>query len=393
MKRFQQSAALLGIIGLCACSPQPSPSAESVATAAPADSVVALGRLEPEGEVIRISVPNAQDSRVNQVLVKEGDWVKADQVLAILQGIDRRKADLRDAETDVKLQRAEVDKVKQGGAKKAQITAQRAAIVRLQAQLKTTTKQKQAAIASAKATLREAQLTYQRRQNLIAQGAIARADLDLAQRDLDTSIALLNERHADLEQTRTTLEAEIQQEQANLAELQEVRPVDVEIAEARLTKAQIAVEQRQAILEDVQVRAPIAGQILRINTRVGEQVNTSQGIMELARTDRMFVTAEISELDINKVRKGQRATITSEYGGFSDEIQGTVEQIGLQIGRRVLQEAASGGSTGSPLTDQNARIVTVKIRVDPNDNAKVTALTYMQVRVKLDITDEQNDSD
>ncbi|BAU16023.1 hypothetical protein LEP3755_65900 (plasmid) [Leptolyngbya sp. NIES-3755] len=384
MKRFQQSAALLGIIGLCACNPQP-PSTESAVTAAPVDAVVALGRLEPEGEVIRISVPNAQDSRVNQILVKEGDWVKADQVLAILQGIDRRKADLRDAETDVKLQRAEVNKVQQGDAKKAQITAQRAAIARLQAQLKTTTKQKQSAIASAEATLREVQLTYQRRQNLTEQGAIARADLDLAQRDLDMAIALLNERHADLEQTRTTLEAEIQQEQANLAELQEVRPVDVEIAEARLTKAQIAVEQRQAILEDVQVRAPIAGQILRINTRVGEQVNTSQGIMELARTDRMFVTAEISELDINKVRKGQRATITSEYGGFSGEIQGTVKQIGLQIGRRVLQEAASSGSTGSPLTDQNARIVTVKIRVDPDDNAKVTALTYMQVRVKLDI--------
>lgn len=76
MKRFQQSAALLGIIGLCACRPQPFSATESAATAVPVDSVVALGRLEPEGEVIRISVPNAQDSRVNQVLVEEGDWVK-----------------------------------------------------------------------------------------------------------------------------------------------------------------------------------------------------------------------------------------------------------------------------------------------------------------------------
>jgi HlyD family secretion protein len=37
--------------------------------------VTALGRLEPAGEVIKLSVANAQDSRVNQLLVTEGDRV------------------------------------------------------------------------------------------------------------------------------------------------------------------------------------------------------------------------------------------------------------------------------------------------------------------------------
>ncbi len=121
----------------------------------------------------------------------------------------------------------------------------------------------------------------------------------------------------------TTLPAEIAQERANLAELREVRPVDVEIAQAQLEKAKIAVEQQQANLEDAQVRAPIAGQILRINTRIGEQVNTSRGIVELARTDQMFALAEVAETDIGKVRKGQRAIITSEYGGFTGAAKGT----------------------------------------------------------------------
>lgn len=363
---------------------QPHTTSKQVAVeVAPLTAVVALGRVEPEGEVIKLSVPNAQDSRVNQILVKEGAIVKANQVIAILQGIDRRKADLRDAQADVRLRQAELNKIQQGDAKKAQLTAQRATITRLEAQLQTETVQRKAAIASAEATIREAELTYQRRQSLAQEGAMTRADLDTAQRDLATAQETLNERKAELEQTVTTLPAEIDQERANLAELREVRPVDIEIAQAQLEKAKIAVEQGRANLEDMQVRVPISGQILRINTRIGEQVNTSLGIVELARTDQMFAIAEVAETDIGKVRKGQRAIITSEYGGFTGEVQGTVEQIGFQIGKKLLQDATS--SSDSPTTDQNARVVAVKVRIDKKDSPKVATLTNMQVRVKLEL--------
>ena len=37
---------------------------------APVAAVVALGRIAPEGEIIKLSVPNAQDSRVNQILLR-----------------------------------------------------------------------------------------------------------------------------------------------------------------------------------------------------------------------------------------------------------------------------------------------------------------------------------
>ena len=46
---------------------------------APVAAVVALGRIAPEGEIIKLSVPNAQDSRVNQILVKEGDFLTLSQ--------------------------------------------------------------------------------------------------------------------------------------------------------------------------------------------------------------------------------------------------------------------------------------------------------------------------
>lgn len=39
------------------------------------NAVVALGRIQPKGEVIKLSVANAQDSRVDRILVAEGDFV------------------------------------------------------------------------------------------------------------------------------------------------------------------------------------------------------------------------------------------------------------------------------------------------------------------------------
>ena len=98
--------------------------------------------------------------------------------------------------------------------------------------------------------------------------------------------------------------------------MQQVRPVDIEIAEAELERAIIEVDQRKADYEDTLVKVPVAGQILRINTKVGEQVNTQLGIVDLGRTQQMYVRAEVYETDRDQIHKGQSAKIVSEYGGF-----------------------------------------------------------------------------
>jgi HlyD family secretion protein len=376
------TALLLLISGCGAASQSPPPSASPTVVAAPIDGIVALGRLEPEGEVIKLSVPNAQDSRVNQILVKEGDRVAENQVIAVLQGIERREAELQDAEADVKLREAELLKVQQGESKISQLSAQEAAISRLQAQLETSQIQREAEIATAKANLENIKLTYQRRQTLHQSGALPLAEVDAAAKDLAVAEAGLQEKAASLSQTTKTLSAEISQEQSRLQSLREVRPVDIQIAQAQLEKARIAVSQKQANLRDAEVRVPIAGQILRINTRVGEQVNTQQGIVELAKTSQMYAIAEIPESSIGKVKQGQTATITSEYATFEGELKGRIESIGLQVGKK--GQADAGGAT--PTTDQNARVITVRIKIDPTDSKKVAAFTNMQIRVKLQNT-------
>ena len=342
--------------------------------------VVALGRIIPEGDVIKISVVNARDSRVNQILVKEGDFVKENQLIAVLQGTERAEQQLREAKANVAIKRAQLLKIRQGDAKVEELAAQRAAIAELEARLRTETKQKIALLDEAQATLRNAKIKYERNRVLTKEGAIQQAELDNATEEYKKAQASVSQNTADLENTKSTLEAQITKERANLRRLKEVRPVDVEIAKAELEQALIQVQQRKAELDDTQARAPVAGQILRINTRVGEQVNTEQGIAELGRTKQMYVVAEVYETDIVRVNKGQTATIKSEYGGFKGEIKGKVDQIGLQIGKARLNQDKT-----NPNTDVNARVVEVKIRVDPEHSPKVSALTGMQVRIKIDV--------
>jgi HlyD family secretion protein len=383
---FSQSAIIFGILVLAtACNgysqaqshnTTPKPDQTQVSKS---KQVVALGKLVPRGEVIKLSVANAEDSRVNKLLVEEGERVQENQIIAILQGFENQERALEAAQKDVELAQAKLAQIQAGETKQAELAAQKANIARLKSQLRNEIVARQAAIASAKAQLKQAQLTYQRNQILAQQGAVTQQAFDQAQEQLDMAQAALNERQAQLSNTQQTLKQEIAQERENLARLQEIRPVDVRVAEIELERAIIAVEQRKADLEDTKVKVPISGQILRINTRVGEQVNTEEGIVELGRTDEMYAIAEVYETDIGKVRLRQPSIISSEYGGFAGKLKGTVEHLGLQVGTKELSET----SAEDPTQDENSRIVEVKIRINPEDSKKVAGLTNMQVRVEI----------
>lgn len=352
---------------------QPLPPAPAVQ---PVRAVAALGRVEPKGSVIKVSVVNAKDSRVDQLLVQEGDPVQAGQIIAILQGLDKQQAAVAEAERNLVVQQARLNQTKAGNSNSSQVLAQQAAIARLRAQLQTETIEKQAALQGQAAELRNAETTYRRFETLQNQGAISESELDNYRKNYEKAQSQLDAAQAQLANTVKTLNAEIAQAEANLDNLLEVRPVDVSVPLAEVSYANSQLESARAKLEDFYVRVPVAGRILKINTRIGEQVNADQGIVDLGQTDQMYVVAEVYETDVPKVQVGQRATIVSENGGFTEALQGTVEQIGLQIKKSDVLNT-------DPATDSNARVVEVKIRLDPQDSQQVAGLTYMQVRVKI----------
>lgn len=364
---------------------QPSSPASAPETQVQAKAVTALGRLEPRGEVIKLSVSNAQDSRVNQLMVQEGDWVNKGQVIAILQGLDKKQAELAESQHTVEIYRAKLAQINAGEAKVADIAAQKATIARLEAQLRTETAEREADIARIRAALKNAQLNYRRYQTLHQSGAVETSALDDRRETFEMARADLHRAKAQLDNTISTLRAQLRQERALLSKLKEVRPVDRREAQAELKASIATVARIKAELEDFYVRVPVAGRILKINTRIGEQVNTNEGIVELGRTNQMYAIAEVYETDVGQVQPGQRATVISEHGGFEGQVQGTVDHVGMQIKKQDVLDS-------DPAADKDARVVEVKVRLDPEDSNKVSSLTNLQVRITVDLESQQEPS-
>lgn len=339
-------------------------------------TVNALGRIEPENETIQVAAPPTLGgaSRVAQLLIKEGDWVEAGQIIALLDSHNRQQAALQEAQKQVRIAQARLAQV-QAGAKPGEIAARRATVQSLEAELSGEMAAQQAAIPRLEAALKNAQAEYSRNQILYSEGAISASQLDSRRLVLQAAEAELNAATATLNRTQTTLQAKIDEAVATVQQVAEVRPTDIAIAQAEVEGAIATLNRLQADLELTQIRAPEAGQILQIHTRAGEMV-TEHGIIELGQTNQMMVIAEVYESDISKIRPGQRVTITSSSNTFPGDLSGTVERIGLQVAKRDVLDT-------DPTAATDARVVEVHIRLNPTASQQVSGLTHLQVNVAI----------
>ena len=305
---------------------QPSP--QPVTTALSAIKVTALGRLEPEAEIISLAAPLALDGdRLEQLLVTEGDIVKTGQVVAILDSRDRLSDELQQAREQVKNAIAKLNQVK-AGAKTGEIQAQQSTITQLEAELKGGNETQNAAIARWESEVRNAKAEYNRFVQLYEQGAIASSNLDSKRLVAETASAQLQEAIATRNRNFSSLQAQISQAKATLNRIAEVRPVDVQAAQTEIQSTVSSVKSAQTALNRAYIRSPIAGQILKIHTRPGEKLS-DDGIVEMGKTDQMLAVAEVYQTDIDKVKVGQQATITSQ--AFNGEI-GSPKQVRMHYG-------------------------------------------------------------
>ncbi len=378
-------------------------------------AVSAIGYLEPEGEVIKVSASAFREgARVEQLLVKRGEHITKGQTIAILDDRPRLQAALEQAQKQVVANKARLAQVK-AGAKKGdieaqnakfqeiqaelvgQINSQTASIACLKAQLQGQTNSQQANIDRLKAELVNATKECQRYEFLLADGAIATSEKDrvcllqeTTQKQLtaakvnlieirETLTQQISEAEANLERTKTTLTQQISQAEASLKAIAEVRTVDVSVAQAELEVAEAAVKKAQAELELAYVKSPIEGQILEINTWAGEVVNKTEGIVEVGNTENMYVVAEVYETDIARIAIGQTATITSS--GILPKLTGTVDDVGWQIRTQDVLDT-------DPVADVDARVVEVKIRLNPEDSQQVANLTNLQVNVVIETANQ-----
>ncbi|MDJ0635979.1 MAG: ABC exporter membrane fusion protein [Xenococcaceae cyanobacterium MO_188.B29] len=353
---------------------EPDKSSPPVKTAPIISKVTALGRLEPETEIIHLFAPIAlEGDRVAQLLVKRGDWVKADRVVATLASRDRLQAALEEAQKEVKVAQARLAKVK-AGAKTGEIEAQQAHITQLEAELRGQIKAQKATINRWQSEVRTAKAEYNRYESLYQDGAISASQRDNKRLTWETAQAQLEEALATENRTITTLQAQIASAKATLNRIAEVRPVDVKTAQAELDRAIATVKRAETELAQAYVRTPIVGQILKIHSYPGETIDEEQGIAELGQTNKMVVVAEVYQTDISKVRLGQTALITSKV--LSEELHGTVSEIDLQVSQQKV-------FSNQPGENLDRRVVEVKILLTPEDSEKVAGLTNLQVQTAI----------
>lgn len=375
----------------------------------PVLQISALGRLEPETEIIKLSAPLALDGdRVAEILVKQGDNVQAGRVIAILQSRDPLKNAVIQAQKKVRVAQAKLQQIK-AGAKSGDIKEQAAIVERIKAQY-TGDKQAQieniaritaqwdgdriaqaATINKLTAELKNAESEYQRYQKLFSEGAISNSVIDSKRLNVETAKQILSESEAILNRINTTANKQLAEARvalnlinttsnqqisaakAKLNSIAEVRPVDVELAQTEVESAIANLKRAETELEAAYIRVPMSGQILKIHTKVGEKID-KEGIADFAQTSTMIAVAEVYQTDISKIKVGQKATITSQ--GFTGELQGTVWQIGLQVKRQNV-------FSDQPGENLDSRIVEVKIRLNPEDSQKVSSLTNLQVQTAI----------
>ena len=263
-------------------------------------TVTALGRLEPQGTVVNLSAPtSSQGNRVERLLVNEGDRVQAGQVVAILDSHDRLKASLEEAKQQVNVAQARLDTVR-AGAKRGEIDAQKAEIDRLKADRQGNVDAQVATVARLQLEWQNAQADFDRYQSLYEAGAISASDRDRRRLAVDTARTLVEEAQVTLDRLRSTTPPDLNRARATLDRIAEVRPVDVRSAQAEVKRAIAVRNQAQASFAQAIVRSPIAGEVLDIHTRAGEVVST-EGIAEIAQTDRMDAIAEVYQSDVARV--------------------------------------------------------------------------------------------
>lgn len=312
---------------------------EQVAVVSEGD-VVALGRIIPLGDVISVATPSgAGDARIAEIRVSVGDVADAGDVLAVLDNLPQLQRAVASAQANLRVSEATL----------LQTQASNAASLR----------EAQASLERAEASATAARADLTRTTSLFDRGVTTRADFDQivatttkAERDVESALATLS-RYTSQSQT---VQADIAVAQAN----REAARADLDTATQNLDRAY--------------VRAPERGTVLDINVRTGERP-PSDGIIDLGDTSQMTVEAEVYQTLIGRVTIGDPVTISAQ--ALSQELNGVVSAIGLEIGRQSIM-------SDDPASNTDARVVDVIILLDKTSSQRAERFTNLETIVRID---------
>ncbi len=243
---------------------------------------------------------------IDRVAVEENQHVKAGDTLVVL---DRRDliARLQQAEADLRNAEALVGSRQGAGQAVAQLQATRAEAASADAD-----------VTAAQATARQTQADYERYRTLAATKVVSAQQLDAAQSARDAAAA-------NLEAARRRAAAAGSQISASGAALRG--------ADARLASAQATVETARLQLSYATLFAPDDGIVAKRSAEPGALVQIGQNLMSIVPDTNVWVTANLKETQLAKVRVGDPVDFDVDaYPGLS--FSGKVESLSPATGAR-----------------------------------------------------------
>ncbi len=321
----------------CGAGPAPTAKGTPAAPTAVQALVTSKGAIVP-AHYVRVGF--AIGGTVTKVNVREGDSVKAGQVLAELDPVDL-ELQVKSAADALDLAQKTLAQAKIPATAEEITSAQAAydsAVAALNKARQGPTAEEisilKANLGKAKAALDQAQAAYDR-----AGGAsnpysgMLPQSLQLQQATQDYQIALANYEKALRTDATAISQAEASVTQAKAAlDLKQKgpRPEDIAVAESRVRQAQTGLEQAQAALAKARLIAPMDGTVTAATTRVGELVQAGAPLFTLADLSQLRVeTTDLDEFGAARIKVGQPATII--VNAFDDrQLTGKVESIAHQ---------------------------------------------------------------
>jgi ABC exporter DevB family membrane fusion protein len=323
-------------LALAACGKATPPAPAATGPGGSTDIIAAPGLVEPAGEE-RVIIPE-MGGRLKRVLIAEGDRVEAGAVIAEIENADYIAA-VAAADALVALREAELARLV-AGTRSEEIDAA------------------EAAAREARAAAQLARQEHERRQRMHAAGQIAAEALEQAAAARSTAEARADGAEARLALARAGARAE-----------------DRAVAEAALAAARADAEQARARYEKTLIRAPIAGVVLKRDLREGETV-VALSPLPLARIGdiaTLYVRANIDELDIARIRTGQRAEVTTDAWPDRRYV-GEVVHVARRMGRRSVE-------SGNPAERIDAKVLEAMIRLDPGADLPVGLRVDVKIAV------------
>lgn len=230
--------------------------------------------------------------RVERLFANVGDRVKKGAPIAKLDDRDLR-ARAAKAAADLAAARAQLSVVRRG-ARPEEI------------------QEVAATVAQAEAEERLAEAQARRTGGLVEKGYAGQEEGERAQRDVAVAQAKTSAARSRLELARRRYVDE-----------------DVALAEARVQQAEASLAEAQALVSFATLTAPIDGVIAQVSTQEGETVSAGMSaptFVTLIDLDRLEVAAYVDEVDVGRVRVGQKASFSVDaFPG--EEFTGTVTAI------------------------------------------------------------------